>query len=121
MGRAPNRTFAGVKEASDAWMTGPNAATAALRTPSPMADASFRFRREPSQEESSFSEEKEAKRLYPLDVDGPRLARAKSEKFFGSFFQKRTCFIFVGVEGRTGLLRFARNDGEGCYTNPPKD
>jgi hypothetical protein len=32
---------------------------------------------------SSFSEEKEAKRLHPL-------GHARSEKFFGSFFQKRT-------------------------------
>jgi hypothetical protein len=36
-------------------------------------------------QESSFSEEKEAKRLHSL-------GHAKSEKFFGSFFQKRTSF-----------------------------
>jgi hypothetical protein len=44
-------------------------------------------------EESSFSAEKEAKRLFPLArVPGPRHAR-KWEKFFGSFFQKRTAFL----------------------------
>jgi hypothetical protein len=44
-------------------------------------------------EESSFSEEKEAKRL--LSVLGVRpLPLLNGEKFFGSFFQERTAFFY---------------------------
>jgi hypothetical protein len=48
-------------------------------------------------EESSFSEEKEAKRLFALL--GARLltsARQKEEKFFASFFQKRRIWRVFG-------------------------
>jgi hypothetical protein len=42
-------------------------------------------------EESSFSEEKEAKRLFIRSlVEGKLL---DGQKFFGSFFQKRTAFL----------------------------
>jgi hypothetical protein len=43
-------------------------------------------------QESSFSEEKEAKRLHSLRLDRRLKCHARSEKFFGSFFQKRTSF-----------------------------
>jgi hypothetical protein len=43
--------------------------------------------------DSSFSEEKEAKRLFSLArVPGGQNA-CQSEKFFGSFFQKRTACL----------------------------
>jgi hypothetical protein len=40
--------------------------------------------------ESSFSEEKEAKRLLIVLSRRLRQTRANKQKFFGSFFQKRT-------------------------------
>ncbi len=40
--------------------------------------------------DSSFSEEKEAKRLYSLGVRRRPPSRLQGEKFFGSFFQERT-------------------------------
>ena len=40
--------------------------------------------------ESSFSEEKEAKRLSKFDAERSDPSASKSRKFFGSFFQKRT-------------------------------
>jgi hypothetical protein len=47
-------------------------------------------RDEEGKEESSFSEEKEAKRLFTFAPGAAAGTRARSEKFFGSFFQKRT-------------------------------
>jgi len=47
-------------------------------------------------EASSFSEEKEAKRLYPMASPWWRegaQGEAIGQKFFGSFFQKRTFFL----------------------------
>jgi hypothetical protein len=41
---------------------------------------------------SSFSEEKEAKRLLLFGRGGESSSETKSQKFFGSFFQKRTPF-----------------------------
>jgi hypothetical protein len=45
--------------------------------------------------ESSFSEKKEAKRLFALRPGRSQPPGLKSEKFFGSFFQKRTFFLFL--------------------------
>jgi hypothetical protein len=52
--------------------------------------------REGRKQGSSFSEEKEAKRLFPLGARsrGRSIGRAEGEKFFGSFFQKRTILTF---------------------------
>jgi hypothetical protein len=41
-------------------------------------------------EESSFSEEKEAKRLLSMKIGWFRLSILNGKKFFGSFFQERT-------------------------------
>jgi hypothetical protein len=44
----------------------------------------------------SFSEEKEAKRLFPHSPEGaPPRHDANRQKFFGSFFQKRTAFFLL--------------------------
>jgi hypothetical protein len=57
-------------------------------------------RDEGSKEESSVSEEKEAKRLFTFAPDAASGTRARSEKFFGSFFQKRTRFpAFLSSRG----------------------
>jgi hypothetical protein len=50
--------------------------------------------RRQSKEESSFSEEKEAKRLLFLRLHGaPIVGAAEEQKYFGSFLQKRTAFF----------------------------
>jgi peptide/nickel transport system permease protein len=61
-------------------------------------------------EESSFSEEKETKRLFRLDAAPPVLPGTRSEKFFGSFFQKRTSLLsrlLATSEGLAGLSMLA--------------
>jgi hypothetical protein len=46
-------------------------------------------------EESSFSEEKEAKRLLSIKVDRRPPPDTNSQKFFGSFFQGRTTLSYA--------------------------
>jgi hypothetical protein len=48
-------------------------------------------------EDSSFSEEKEAKRLLSIGVELLQLNRHRGEKFFGSFFQERTILRFEAM------------------------
>jgi len=43
--------------------------------------------------DSSFCEQKEAKKLHPFARGIARSPRANGRKFFGSFFQKRTYFL----------------------------
>jgi hypothetical protein len=50
--------------------------------------ASWRVRKE-----SSFSEEKEAKRLFSLGVRGRASVGAKDQQSFASFLQKRSIFL----------------------------
>jgi hypothetical protein len=50
-----------------------------------------RLRGSAKDKRSSFSEEKEAKRLYSSAASPPYLA--SEQTCFGSFFQKRTCFL----------------------------
>jgi hypothetical protein len=50
----------------------------------------WRCSRKARNKDSSFSEEKEAKRLLPYDVEAPGFPASNGEKFFGSFFQKGT-------------------------------
>jgi hypothetical protein len=50
-------------------------------------------------EESSFSEEKEAKRLLLFGVHASRATYAEEQKFFASFFQKRTVFLLAFARG----------------------
>jgi hypothetical protein len=44
-------------------------------------------------QDSSFCEQKEAKKLHPFAPAARIRARANGQKFFGSFFQKRTSFL----------------------------
>jgi hypothetical protein len=45
------------------------------------------------QEGSSFSEEKEAKRLLSICVRDPRMTYAHGQEFFASFLQKRRILL----------------------------
>jgi hypothetical protein len=48
-------------------------------------------------EGTSFSEEKEAKRLLIMKREGLRLQTLNGEKFFSSFFQERTSLPFASM------------------------
>jgi len=55
-----------------------------------------------SRKESSFSEEKEAKRLLPNGSQQTRRhPTQKDKKFFGSFFQKKNFFLSLPPESLT--------------------
>ncbi len=57
-----------------------------------------------AKEESSFSEEKEAKRPCSVGSGGAGNSESQDQKFFASFFQKRSAFLLSPALGRRALL-----------------